>query len=84
MSLDRFSNQAYSSSSRDEHPTATFHLGMYDTQNLHVSVLPKFSVPQPSPATPFELVDCMSMIGDFGYTVNNFAEKPFTALISPN
>ena len=50
---------------------------VYDTQMI--DVIPKLSIPSlphASPVTPFEAV------GDFGFTVNNFAEKP-SAFRSP-
>ena len=84
MSLSQFSNQASVISSRDEPLTANFHYSIAEPQNAIANALPKFVVPQPSPVTPFEQLDSMSMVGDFGYTVTNFAEKPFDALISPN
>ena len=84
MSLNQFSNNASLTSSRDEPLTANFVYTMSESQNPIANALPKFVVPQPSPVTPLEQIDCMSMVGDFGYTVTNFAEKPFDALISPN
>lgn len=76
MSLNRYSAQASFTHSRADPNINCHELHMYDTQNQILDVIPKLSVPSrnhASPTTPFEIVDC---VGDFGYTVNNFAEKP--------
>ena len=82
--IEKSSNLASLSSSRDdEAPTAAFYLGRSEMDSEIIRILPKFSVPQPSPATPFD-PESMRNYGGFEYTVTNFAGKSLRALISPN
>ena len=77
MSLNRFPRQPFMALSRDEPHLTDLSNYVYDTQMINV--IPKLSIPSlphASPVTPYEAV------GDFGFTVNNFAEKP-SAFRSP-
>ena len=54
-SLEKFSNFASFSSSRDE-PTATFRLDKSAIEHQIMRIVPNFAVPQPSPVTPLSKV----------------------------
>ena len=80
MDLNRFPRQTSMAQSRVEPHFTDLDHSVYDTQNQMIDVIPKLtnpSLPHASPVTPFE-----NVMGDFGYTVNNFAEKP-SAFRSP-